>query len=275
MRQLVHVLKAVRTRALLAWEALSGAVEDDGPALWVHEEAKVRREMRKGLARALQLSREIENLAYELIRATAGPSDPPELFQVHATLAVRVLQDVRVAGMAALNGYVLQSWTVAASGFEAANMMGFIANEPSRADRWLAHSDLTRSIAGVKDTIVGTLAFLGVGEDPQERDQIADAEYKLYGRLCLAKHINPIPERHRYWVPTGQGSTRLLFTPIVTPSRVRQGLLGLALANRAGVLAAWVYAKSHGADYPRLEPELLRLAERTVEALQTWNTEGR
>lgn len=243
--------------------------ERQAPARWATEEARVRWQMRKALRKSLDLSRKVERVAYDVIRSTTGVGSNTDLFHAHATLSVRCLQDLRVAGLAAMNGYVMQSWTVSASAFESANLMGFLAMKPERATAWLGHRDLTSSFINVKDSIRGTLIFLNLGESTDDRDDMVEREYDFYGRLCVAKHLHPASEQHRYWVPA-EGSTRLLFTPIWTPGRARQAQLGLALANRAAAVAIWVYAKSNLTDYSGQPDVFAELAAETVEGLRTW-----
>ena len=58
-----------------------------------------------------------------------------DVYRVHAILLIRVLHDLRGSVLCALAGYTMQSWTVAASCFEAAHTIGFIGRDVARAKK--------------------------------------------------------------------------------------------------------------------------------------------
>jgi hypothetical protein len=197
-------LRPLTTSLLLALDALTGVENAAAPQGWFVEEARYRRRIRRPLKRTLEINRDIEALSFTLIQRTPPAAVSTPLFRVHTTLAIRVLQDVRVAVIAAQNGYVMQSWTCASSAFEAANMMGFIAKDPARAELWLAHHKEEKSLAGVKDTIVATLTYLEIGSDAVARGEFVDQEYHFYRTLCMANTLTPFLKR----IGTGSGLRR-------------------------------------------------------------------
>jgi hypothetical protein len=256
-------------RLRTAVHTLRGITEREAPAKWVIEEAHVARTMRPQLQPEIALANDIETFAFSTISSLTSLRQPQDILRAHATLVTRALHDLRVCMISCLSGYTMQGWTVAASAFEAAHMAGFIGEDTARAAKWLGHLDIEKPVIGVKDAVVGTFKYLEIVADASARQQLVDNEYELYTYLCMAKHVNPIPERHRYWVEDSSG-TRLLFTPFYTPGRVREARLGLGLANRSALLAGWVLARAHATPFHELEPELLALANRTAQAVRDW-----
>jgi hypothetical protein len=263
------ILRVVWHRLRTALEALLGIPEQDAPAKWAIEEAAVSARLRPQLGPEISLAREIEGFAFEVISSIVTLRQPADVFQAHATLATRALQDLRVCVSAVLSGYTMQGWTVASCAFEAAHASGFIGEDLARAQKWLKHRQLEKSVIPVRDSIVGTFIYLEMATDASDRNRLVDNEYELYRYLCLAKHVNPVAEKYRYWVRAEKG-TRLMFTPFYTPGRVREARLGLGLANRAALLATWIVARAHSASFTAIEPKLKSLANRTGQAVRDW-----
>lgn len=246
-----------------------GSLAPDPPIDWAREEMRVRRRMQRQLASYLAIARESESLAFDLVKDLPEPRKAPEVIRVHLTLLARVIQDLRVSVLAAVRGYTMQSWTVAASCFEAAHSMGFVGDDVERARRWLEHSSLRRGPWQAYAGVEGSLKYLEVGESTTARAELVRREYELYEYLCLAKHINPIPERTRYVVRVGS-SIRLLLTPFFTDRRVREARLGLALGIRAAFLALWVLHRTHYTERSAFASRLLALASNSEILISSW-----
>jgi hypothetical protein len=256
-------------RLRTALEALSGHSEREAPANWAVLEAAVRREMRPQLAPEVTLANDVEAFSFGLISSMNPNKHPPEVFLSHTNLAARTLHDLRIAVEASLRGYTMQAWTVAASAFEAAHMAGFIGEDPERGAGWQAHQQYDTPYANVYDTVHGTFSYLQVTTSREALEEVVKNEYDLYRYLCMGKHSNPIAERNRYWLHEETTST-LMFTPFYHPSRVKEARMGLGLAARSALLAAWVVSKAHATSFASLQPQLSSLATRTAAAVGNW-----
>lgn len=259
-------------RYLLA--RIAGA--DDGwmsgaPASWALEEASVRKKMRPALDTQVRLAADIEALAFDTLSVVKSLKQDPDVFQVHATLLARCLQDLRAAVACSLNGYTMQAWSVAASAFESGHAIGYIGERTERAKRWLAHSDLKSPPFSAFAAITGAYIYLELEPDVAQREILVRREYDLYQYLCMAKHVNPLAEKTRYWVKV-DGKTRLLLTPFFTPKRVGEAQLGLILAARVSLLACWAFSKAHLRDFGSIESRVLDLANRTDQAIENWQS---
>jgi hypothetical protein len=248
------------------WRALRSAPPDD----WESTELQVQGQMSPYLASYLALVQRLDNLAFRVLRGLKPPPLQPEsVTRAHLSLLTRVLQDLRAAAILAERGYTMQSWSVAASAFEAAHTMGFIAVDSVRADKWLAHTDLSRPFVSVKSGVEGSFRYLEIGKQGKRRVAAVEHEYNLYERLCIAKHVNPISERNRY-IGERAGSARLTITPYASERRIREARLGLLLAVRSGVLALWVFRQAHAPDDSDAADSLTEIANKTAEQLRNW-----
>lgn len=243
------------------------------PAGWAAEEAKVAVEMHAALQSHLQLATDIEAFAYDLLTGVKSLRHPPVVYKVHGTLLARVLQDLRVTVLATLPGYTMQSWTLAASAFEAAHAMGFIGVDAERATRWLDHTKMEAPAVTTYDGVMATFKWLLSDDTPKERELAVKTEYALYQHLCSAKHANPIAEKTRYWIVTPD-SLRLVLTPFLSSRRIREAKLGLAMACRAGVLACWIFAESHAEDFGTIRDRLQDLMMRSEPLIPSSDDEG-
>jgi hypothetical protein len=146
--------------------------------------------------------------------------------------------------------------------------MGFLAIAPDRTSAWWSHADLGHSFCGAKAGIEGSYKYLGLGPGG-ERVHLIEHEYKLYQRLCLAKHVNPVAEKTRYFT-RWDGGQQLRVTPFASDRRIREARMGLLLAARAATLAVWVFHKCHLQQGETDEPRIASLAARTLALLDTW-----
>jgi hypothetical protein len=250
-------------RRLLA--AFVGGIPSD----WESSEQHVAAQLRGPLRDHRVLARDLDNLAFQLLQTIKQLRQPAELFGAHATLMVRVLQDLRVCGKAAEIGYPMQAWTVAASCFEAAHTMGFLAVAPERAADWWKHSDTERSFCSARAAIEGSYKYLDLGEQGAQRQHLVDHEYQIYQRLCLAKHVNPVAERTRYFTRHG-GGQQLRLTPFASDSRARESRLGFLFAIRSATLALWVFHRCHLKVDTSDDPRIVALANVTLSLLEKW-----
>lgn len=218
----------------------------------------------------LVLASDLDNLAFDLLKKVARPLTQPEaVVRAHFSLLSRVLQDLRAAILLARAGYTMQAWAVAASAFEAAHTMGFVAVDPKRAQQWLDHDDSDKQFCSAKTGVQGSFKFIELGKQGRGRDMLVEREYSLYERLCMAKHVHPLAERNRYIGLRG-GKTTLMITPFYTDRRAREARMGLLLVCRAAILALWVFQKAH---LPESASEKLRIVDLTARSetlLNTW-----
>ena len=114
--------------------SVAAALPDD----WESTELHVSAEIIPHLDEYRDIVRRLDNLAFDMLAQVKTVRVPQKLFGAHAALFARVLQDLRVTWSSAVCGYTMQSWTVAASCFEAAHTMGFLAVDPARAESWCA-----------------------------------------------------------------------------------------------------------------------------------------
>lgn len=247
-------------------EAIALALPDD----WEETELRIRRRARRALAPYLTHAKRLDTLAFEILQSVKAVDATPDLYLAHISLLTRVLQDLRVTVIAAESGYTMQSWSVAASAFEAAHTMGFLAVDPSRATKWYAHKSTETSFCSAFDGAQGSFTFVGLGDSIAERDQLVRQDCKHYQSLCIAKHVNPLAEKTRY-VRQREGSLRLTITPLLSERRIREAQYGLALAVRSATLAVLIFHKAHlPSEKTELFARLLALADESSRLLSIW-----
>lgn len=262
MRRNLGRIRAYFRRLL---RAISGNFPDD----WESVEIHVSEQLRHPLGEYVALVRDVDDLAFDLLQGLKSLRQPQELFGAHAALLVRVLQDLRVCSVSARSGYTMQAWSVAASCFEAAHTMGFLAVSPDRAASWWSHEDTERSFCTAKTGVEGSYRYLELGAAGAERARLVSHEYQLYQRLCLAKHVNPVAERKRYFA-RGGGKQQLRLTPFVSNSRIKEARLGLLLAIRSAILAIWVFHRCHLRMGENDDPRIAAVAARALPLLESW-----
>lgn len=240
---------------------------------WEQAEQGVQEKLSTDLAAHLALATEYESLAFDLLQSIEQLGVSADVYRAQATLLARVLQDLRCITSIAPLGYTMQAWTIASSAFEASYALGFIGSNQDRARRWLEHKDMKNLPWPTYDAVSNSLRYLDIGEDASSQHDLAQNEYKLYTYLCMAKHVNPLPERNRYWF-TRSGSTRLLLTPVYTPARAAEARLGLSLALRSTTNAIWIFRKTHVDAAPDLDQRLLDLASRSANLFREWKRDS-
>ena len=196
----------------------------------------------------------------------------PDLFQVHATLLVRVLQDLRASVLCTLAGYPMQGWTVATSAFEAAHTLGYIGSNVDRARQWLHHTSKEKPFIPAYAAVTGTVIYLGIEPEPAKRNAVIEESFGLYRFLCMAKHANPIAERDRYTYVV-QGRPNLVFTPPYTPRRAAEARLGLLLAVRSAQIALWAFDVTHVAPSGYVDDRIGAMAEEIDRLAGSWQHE--
>lgn len=106
--------------------------------------------------------------------------------------------------------------------------------------------------------VQGSYKYLELGTPGEERSRLVSHEYQLYQRLCLAKHVNPVAERKRYFTEGTRGQ-QLRLTPFASGSRIKEARLGILLALRSAILAIWVFHKCHVRTGPGDDPRMVVL----------------
>ncbi len=143
-----------------------------------------------------------EILALALHRAGA-PATPSAARQVFDKLLPQIAQDIRAVGLLAKLGFPYQAVTVSVSAFEHGVMLASIGDDDERAGKWLAHTDLTRNMDNVHDTVLRALTNLdrdypGLKAKLQvtHEGKLLGPYQTMYQRLCTFKHGNPVVQQH-------------------------------------------------------------------------------
>ena len=150
----------------------------------------------------------------------------------------------------------MQSWSVAASCFEAAHSIGFIGDDPVRARKWVEHTAMDRAPWNAKDAVQNAIIFLTLEPHAKRRQALVDREYAVYETLCIAKHVNPVAEKYRY-IYLRKHSQVLRFSPVATERRIREAKKGLIAAIRCTSTCIWALLHAHHRDNGELRRELL------------------
>lgn len=215
-----------RLGSVRAWvRRFAQAFRSGFPDDWESTELAVQQKMGVALREHLALISDLDSLAFDILRKLSPPLLQPDgVVRAHFSLLARVLQDLRASTVLARSGYTMQAWSVAASAFEAAHTMGFIAVDPKRADQWLVYGDTKVQFCPARTGVQGSFKYIELGRPGKERDSLVDREYSLYERLCMAKHVHPLAERNRY-ITRRKGKETLTITPFYSISRRRRARL--------------------------------------------------
>jgi hypothetical protein len=240
---------------------------------WDAAEMLVERRMKPEIAGFTCLLRDLEDLAYDVVKAATTSPQVGALIVVHHSLLTRVLHDARAAELVSRRGYTMQGWTLAASAYEAAHMMGFVGQDVSRAERWLKHTDRKNAVVATYDAVLATIRFLQVSEPGELPKDVADTEYRFYEHLCLAKHVNPLAEKTRY-VGKRAGQPRLIVTPYFAGVRALEAAQGLMLASRATTTAVMVFHRVFTAADDTFSDRLTALYERLHDLMPLAGSKG-
>ena len=259
--------KWIAVRAIAIWRRIAGRrVPSRSSLSWCWAEECVRHQMERSLSGILDLAEQCDELAFAALKSIPpGDTDSP-LQRAHSALMSRAVIDLRVSCQLALSGYTMQSWSVAASCFEASHSIGFIGADATRADRWINHSDRASGPWSVKDAVQNALIHLELEPDSKKRQELVDHEYKLYEWLCIAKHVNPVSERSRYFHERN-GPSEPRIQPFVTDSRVREAKLGLLVAIRSATTGIWSLLKAQPSDRDDLLQRVLPLMSKAYALL--------
>lgn len=131
-------------------------------------------------------------LAVEAINLRYG-GRPPLSARVVIRLAARVGNDLSGIRILTGYGYSSQAMSVGASVCELAFSISYIGSDDNRAQGWLDHGDPTRPFRSVTDLIKEATLQLPV----EARTEAFNSAYRVYRQFCMAKHANPLLERHR------------------------------------------------------------------------------
>jgi len=218
----------------------------DGVHPWEPAEGDFAAKVGPLVASHLDLAIRCVHIGSDLLARAQGRRDAL-VYQVHATLLARVLQDLRACVICSLSGYPMQAWTIATSAFEAAHTIGFVGNRVDRANDWLAHHSEAKPFIPAFDALNNTIIYLGVEPDSTKRAEVVQESFSLYRHLCMAKHVNPISEKDRY-VYMVDGKPNLVLTPPFTSRRAAEVRLGLLLAVRSAHIALCAFDVTHLSD---------------------------
>lgn len=238
---------------------------------WWRMEARTEVAMERRLSEFLDLPEAFEEVAFDLMALVASKAtvEQTEVHHVQSLLVARMLNDMRASVLLCLRGYTSQGWAVAASCFESSYSVGFIGTDQGAAKRWLAHASFQSPPWNCNDSVLRTIAFLEIGTDSLERDRLTKVEYRLYERLCMGKHANPISERNRYTAKSAEGTSRLVLTPVFTEGRLTEAKLALAVASRAVGTGLWAYLRAQAPNAAVIQGRLFTIVQRTHELATT------
>jgi hypothetical protein len=223
--------------------------------------------MERALKQYLELAELSDELAFVALKGIGATDLDVVLYQAHSALMARTLTDLRAACQLAVSGYTMQSWSVAASCFEAAHSIGYIGSDSARATRWVEHSDRHRAPWGAKDAVQNAIIFLSLEADTKKRQELVDREYSLYETLCIAKHVNPIAEKFRYFYRRDTFQV-LRLSPVSTHRRIAEAKKGLIVAIRCTSTGIWALLDAHHQGNEALRRQLIAIMETTDSLVQ-------
>lgn len=158
-------------------------------------ERETRRLMQDLLAQHLTLN----TLTISTMTFVIGAFPPTPLTQLRQSSKVvmmllnRMSNDIRTAGLLSWHGYPLQSAALIADCHESAFTVLYVGSDDQEAQKWIDHSDPTRTPFGDIKTVthrgLKNRKVLNVQEQTEK-------EYTCYRQLCWAKHGNPILQKH-------------------------------------------------------------------------------
>jgi hypothetical protein len=157
------------------------------------------------LAHHLRLADQVFEIVALVLHRAGQPAAPSPSRQVFDRLLPQIAQDLKAVGRLASSGFPYQAVTVAVSAFEHGVMLASIGRDDQRAERWLAHTDLTRNMDNVHDTVQRALKNLD-RDFPGVRAQLRSLDNgkpvgpyeRMYQPLCAFKHGNPVAQRHMH-----------------------------------------------------------------------------
>jgi hypothetical protein len=164
--------------------------DDHSPIDLAAGEAQARSKFAAELSNHLGLMSNAFGLVAEVLGAQSGePFAPTQAFKVCTALLSKVSTDLRAVMLLAERGYPTQAITVVSSLYESAFTVAFIGPDEGLAQEWVdrAMKDPTRLFRPAWDLTVGGLRNLGL-DDPESG---AEAHYRTYSQLCMAKHAHP------------------------------------------------------------------------------------
>ena len=160
---------------------------------------------------------------------------------VTTMLLVRLANDLRGAALLALRGYPLQAATLVGSMFEAAYTAAYIGGDDTLAQEWINHVDPTTCFRGIGQLIRDVIATMPMRE--VEREPVMEWKYGDYKKLCLAKHVNPLLQRHG--TERRGADIAVIVGPTTGPDAVRMAWFALEQAVGLAILAASSVLQHH------------------------------
>lgn len=228
-------------------------------------ERRVSDELRGELEEYDELIGHVSNLLHPVADAFKTLEAPTPVAKLQLLLLVRVLGDLRVCQWAASTGYAMQALTLAASIHELSYAIAYLKDSDERARKWIEHVNDARTYpeCGHRNVISEVAKHLGL--DEQETEQ----EYRIYRELCMAKHGNPLLQKH-YGALERPGGVEVQQLPFYSPRTVWMCRFAMLHVARSVLVPFSVYVQLHLGGSPdalageldRVSTELRRLGDR-------------
>ncbi len=158
--------------------------------------------MRRELGPHLALTQDAHNLiGMALISNPQGPVlDLPLSLKVSTNLLIRIANDLRGTVILAERGYPLQALTLAASVYEAAMQVAYIGSDEKIAREWVDHDKPDAFFKKIEQLTTEVFRKLGI----PDADAQAKRDYRVYQQFCMAKHLNPLLQKHYSFQKIGE-----------------------------------------------------------------------
>lgn len=161
---------------------------------------------------------------------------PPSL-KVSTALVARLVNDLRCVALLAHRGYAVQACALAASTYEVAFALMSIGSDDGLAQKWIDHTEPTRSFSNVWDMTREGLRKLEIP------DAQAAVEYRVYTQLCMVRHANPLIQMEHSFRVSKEGTVSPLIGPDALES-ARAAQYSLERSSALAFLAGTSFAKN-------------------------------
>lgn len=190
VRAIREASHAVQGAAREAFSRAQGSEAAPPPTDLTDGEAAARSKLAAELAHHFALVSSAFALVADVLSARGSEAfAPTQAFKVCTALLSKLSTDLRGVVLLAERGYPTQAVTVVSSLYETAFAVAYIGSDERLAQEWIDRSlsDPTQSFRSPWVLTVDGLRNLGVG-DPESA---AEAHYRTYSQLCMAKHAHP------------------------------------------------------------------------------------
>jgi hypothetical protein len=166
-----------RMRMLTArWRATTAS------ELTAQSEHRVRSVIGAKLADWASVANELQQIKWDLLRDPPSGTEPQRLAVM---VCARLNNQLRSAMLLTERGYALEAFSVVASMAELAYTLGYIGANAEEASKWAKFESESKPFVGVWKALRATVLHTG------GTVASAQAEYRHYQYLCMAKHGNP------------------------------------------------------------------------------------